>query len=42
MEPNQDRIDSFEHFVLEDCENLKLTQMLKVTISRLISLVIFL
>ncbi|XP_073238204.1 capsule biosynthesis protein CapA-like isoform X1 [Porites lutea] len=32
--PNKDLIDSFEHFVLGSSENLKKTQMLKVTLSR--------
>ncbi|XP_078377998.1 capsule biosynthesis protein CapA-like [Oculina patagonica] len=32
--PNQYMIESFEHYVLGNCENLRSTEMLKVTVSR--------
>ena len=38
MKPDKNRIDSYEYFVLGNCENLKMTRMLKVTISRYILL----
>lgn len=34
--PNKLLIESYEHFVLESCENLKASQLLKVTVSRCI------
>ena len=34
--PNKLLIESYEHFVLESCENLKASRMLKVTVSRCI------
>ena len=38
MKPDKTRIDSYEYFVLGDSNNLKMTQMLKVTVSRYISI----
>ena len=32
--PDKNLIDSYEHFALGNSENLKMTQMLRVTISR--------
>ncbi|XP_068756495.1 capsule biosynthesis protein CapA-like [Montipora capricornis] len=32
--PNRKRIEAFEHFVLGNCEDLKMSQMLKVTLTR--------
>jgi len=34
MKPDKIRIDTFEYFVLGNSENLKMTRMLKVTVSR--------
>ena len=34
MKPDDLLIESYEHFVLGNSENLKATQMLKVTVSR--------
>ena len=36
MKPDKTRIDSYEYFVLGNSENLKMTHMLKATISRYI------
>jgi len=38
MKPDKTRIDSYEYFVLGDSNNLKMTQMMKVTVSRYISI----
>ena len=34
MKSDQNLIDAFEHFVLEDCEDIKMSRMLKATLSR--------
>ena len=38
MKPDKTRLDSYEYFVLGDSNNLKMTRMLKLTISRYISI----
>ena len=34
VKSDQNLIDAFEHFVLEDCEDIKMSRMLKATLSR--------
>ena len=34
MKSDQNLIDAFEHFVLEDCEDIKMSRTLKATLSR--------
>ena len=38
MKADERLIDSFEHFVLGDSKNLKMSRIMKVTLSRYVSL----
>ena len=41
MKSDKNLIDAFEHFVLEDCEDIKMSRMLKVTLSRCAQYIIY-